>query len=191
MVNNSASLLCLITDNSCTKNEKSSFSKPKICSLYMRAVTDQELMSVFCGWLKFGSTSALNCSAGQNKGRYRKKELWLLLFSLFQILRKHTDPMCSTDGLTAPASSTQLGGLKNCPNWKPNRARQFARHNQAFFSLQLVTTQMTSSLSKNLFDMKQMLMKYKMFNRYLCSTSEVSSVCWHSHDTLSYHLVII
>ena len=23
-------------------------------------------------------------------------------------------------------------GLKNCPNWKPNRARQFARHNQAF-----------------------------------------------------------
>ena len=144
---------------------------------------------MYISWrLKFGSTAAIDFRTGQNKGRYRKKEL---LVSLFQILRKHTDPMCSTDGLTAPASSTQLGGLKNCPNWKPNRARQFARHNQAFFSLQLVTTQMTSSLSKNLFDMKQMLMKYKMFNRYLCSTSEVSSVCWHSHDTLSYHLVII
>ena len=105
--------------------------------------------------------------------------------------------ICSSDadysinlGSSSPDGRT-TEGLKNCPNWKPNRARQFARHNQAFFSLQLVTTQMTSSLSKNLFDMKQMLMKYKMFNRYLCSTSEVSSVCWHSHDTLSHHLVII
>ena len=133
-----------ITDNLCIKNEKSSFFKPKICSLYTRAVTDQERDKVayvryiswwvyLYAWLKFGSTAALNCCTGQNKGRNRKKELLLLLVSLFQILRKHTDPMCSTDRLTALASSTQLGGLKNCPNWKPNRARQFARHNQAFF----------------------------------------------------------
>ena len=91
MVNNSASLLCLITDNSCTKNEKSSFSKPKICSLYMRAVTDQERMSVFCGWLKFSSTAALNCSTGQNKGRYCKKELLLLLVLLICIIYCATD----------------------------------------------------------------------------------------------------
>ena len=74
MVNDSALLHHLTTDNLCTKNEKSSFSKPKICSLYMRAVTDQERMSVYCGWLKFGSTAALNCCTGQNKGRYRKKK---------------------------------------------------------------------------------------------------------------------
>ena len=47
-------------------------------------------------------------------------------------LQKMSCAMCNMDRL-APAPSTQLGGLKNCPNWKPNRARQFARHNQAFF----------------------------------------------------------
>ena len=31
-----------ITDNLCTKNRNSSFVKPKISGLYMRAVTDQE-----------------------------------------------------------------------------------------------------------------------------------------------------
>ena len=61
-------------------------------------------------------------------------------------LQKMSCAMCNMDRL-APAPSTQLGGLKNCPNWKPNRARQFARHNQAFF-LHQVTTQMTSSMSR-------------------------------------------
>ena len=39
-------------------------------------------MGVFCDMLKYGSTAALNCLTGQNKGRYRKKELLLLLVSL-------------------------------------------------------------------------------------------------------------
>ena len=39
-------------------------------------------MSVFCDMLKFGSTAALDCCIGQNKGRYLKKELLLLLVLL-------------------------------------------------------------------------------------------------------------
>ena len=42
-------------------------------------------MGVFCDIFKFGSTAALNCSTGQNKGRYRKKELFLLLLVLLQL----------------------------------------------------------------------------------------------------------
>ena len=30
-------------------------------------------MSIFCDRLKLGSTAALDCGIGQNKGRYRKK----------------------------------------------------------------------------------------------------------------------
>ena len=41
-------------------------------------------MGVFCDRLKFGSTAALDCRIGQNKGRYCKKELLLLLGSLIQ-----------------------------------------------------------------------------------------------------------
>ena len=40
------------------------------------------LMGVFWDRLKFGSTAALDCSTGQNKGRYCKKELLLLLVSM-------------------------------------------------------------------------------------------------------------
>ena len=36
----------MFTDNLYTKNRNSSFLKPKICSLYARAVTDQELVIV-------------------------------------------------------------------------------------------------------------------------------------------------
>ena len=36
-------------------------------------------MGVFCDRLKFGSTVALDCRTGQNKGRYSKKELLLVL----------------------------------------------------------------------------------------------------------------
>ena len=39
-------------------------------------------MGVFCERLKFGSTAALDCRTGQNKGRYCKKELLLLLVLL-------------------------------------------------------------------------------------------------------------
>ena len=39
-------------------------------------------MGAFCDRLKLGSTAALDCRAGQNKGRYRKKELLFLLVSL-------------------------------------------------------------------------------------------------------------
>ena len=39
-------------------------------------------MGVFCDRIKLGSTVALDCQTGQNKGRYRKKELLFLLVSL-------------------------------------------------------------------------------------------------------------
>ena len=39
-------------------------------------------MGVFCDRLEFGSTAALICRTGQNKGRYCQKELLLLLVSL-------------------------------------------------------------------------------------------------------------
>ena len=39
-------------------------------------------MGEFCDRLKFGSTAAPDCRTGQNKGRYREKELLLLLVSL-------------------------------------------------------------------------------------------------------------
>ena len=44
-------------------------------------------MGVFCDRLKFGSTAALNCRTGQNKGRYCKKELLLLLVSLLKTMK--------------------------------------------------------------------------------------------------------
>jgi hypothetical protein len=40
-------------------------------------------MGVFCVRLKFGSTAALDSRTGQNKGRYCKKALLLLLVSLY------------------------------------------------------------------------------------------------------------
>ena len=40
------------------------------------------MMGEFSDRLKFGSTAALYCRTGQNKGRYRKKELLLLLVLL-------------------------------------------------------------------------------------------------------------
>ena len=39
-------------------------------------------MNIFCDRLKFGSTAALDCHTGQNKDRYCKKELLLLLIPL-------------------------------------------------------------------------------------------------------------
>ena len=60
-------------------------------------------------------------------------------------LQKMSCAMCNMDRL-APAPSTQLGGLKNCPNWKPNRARQFARHNQAFGKVETSHTTTTTTL---------------------------------------------
>ena len=39
-------------------------------------------MGVFCDKLKLCSTAALDCRTGQNKGRYREKELLFLLVSL-------------------------------------------------------------------------------------------------------------
>ena len=53
-------------------------------------------MAVFCDSLKLGSTAALDCRTGQNKGRYCKKEVSFLLVllrqakaTLFSILFKH------------------------------------------------------------------------------------------------------
>ena len=43
-------------------------------------------MGIFCDRLKFGSTTALVCHTGQNKGRYCEKELLLLLVSLELLL---------------------------------------------------------------------------------------------------------
>ena len=42
-------------------------------------------MGVFCDRLRFGSTEALDCCTGQNKGRYSKKELLLLLLLLISV----------------------------------------------------------------------------------------------------------
>ena len=41
-------------------------------------------MGVFCDRLKLGSTAALDCLTGQNKGRCCEKELLLLLILLRQ-----------------------------------------------------------------------------------------------------------
>ena len=41
-------------------------------------------MGVFCDRLKLYSTAALDCRTGQNKSRYRKKELSFLLVSLYK-----------------------------------------------------------------------------------------------------------
>jgi hypothetical protein len=41
-----------------------------------------QLMGVFCDRLKLGSTAVLDCLTGQNKDRYREKELLLLLVLL-------------------------------------------------------------------------------------------------------------
>ena len=47
-----------------------------------------QLMGVFCDRLKFGSTAALHhCRSGQNKGRYCKKELLLIIISLLRAIR--------------------------------------------------------------------------------------------------------
>ena len=45
-----------------------------------------QLIGVFCDGLKFGSTAALDCRTGQNKGRYCEKESLLLLISLELLL---------------------------------------------------------------------------------------------------------
>ena len=46
-------------------------------------------MGVFCDRLKLGSTAALDCWSGKNKGRYSKKELLFLLFSLTVTVKIH------------------------------------------------------------------------------------------------------
>ena len=43
-------------------------------------------MTIFCDMLKLGSTAALDCQTGQNKGRYCKKELLFLLVLLAVLL---------------------------------------------------------------------------------------------------------
>ena len=44
-------------------------------------------MGVLCDRLKFGSKAALDCRTGQNKGRYCKKALLLLLVSLDGLIK--------------------------------------------------------------------------------------------------------
>jgi hypothetical protein len=43
-------------------------------------------MGVFCDRLKLGSTAALDCRTGQNKGRYSKEELLFLVYSLSPVV---------------------------------------------------------------------------------------------------------
>ena len=51
-------------------------------SPYTELYVYHQLMGVFCDRLKFGSTVARDCRTGQNKDRYCKKELLLLLILL-------------------------------------------------------------------------------------------------------------
>jgi hypothetical protein len=46
-------------------------------------------MGVFCDELELGSTAALNCLSGQNKDRYREKELLLLLALFYSFMQYH------------------------------------------------------------------------------------------------------
>ena len=46
------------------------------------------MMRVFCERLKLGSTTALHCGTGQNKGRYCKNEL-LFLIALLHMTIDH------------------------------------------------------------------------------------------------------
>ena len=48
-------------------------------------------MGVFCDRLKLGSTAALDCRTGQNKGRYHEKELLFLLVLLICIIYRAAD----------------------------------------------------------------------------------------------------
>ena len=57
-------------------------------------------MGVFLDKLIFGSTAALDCLTGQNKGIYCKKELLLLIVSLFE---RNTQ---SKNGLNFQASAS-------------------------------------------------------------------------------------
>ena len=41
-----------------------------------------QLMGLFCDRLTLGSTAAIDCPTGQNKGRYCKEDLLFLLFLL-------------------------------------------------------------------------------------------------------------
>ena len=54
-------------------------------------------MGVFCDRLKFGSTAALDCGTGQNKGRYCEKELLLLLISLINAIDVPSVSICSAN----------------------------------------------------------------------------------------------
>ena len=45
-------------------------------------------MDLFCDRLKLGSTAALDCRTGQNKGRYPEKELLFLLVLLIMTLEE-------------------------------------------------------------------------------------------------------
>ena len=78
-------------------------------------------MGVFCDRLKLGSTAALNCQTGQNRGRYRKKELLFLLVLLPDYnnklkillgvkLHKKFKILCNNDWARAssPSSPAQL-----------------------------------------------------------------------------------
>ena len=49
--------------------------KRQNCVYFCNTVYVHQLMGVFCDRLKLGSKAALDCQTGQNKGRYRKREL--------------------------------------------------------------------------------------------------------------------
>ena len=51
------------------------------------------MMGIFCDRLKLGSTAGLECQIGQNKGRYLKKQLLLLLVLLMKTIRFFQNPI--------------------------------------------------------------------------------------------------
>ena len=54
-----------------------------VCIAICIAIYVYQLMGVFCDMFKLCSTVALDSLTGQNKGRYREKELAFLLVSLY------------------------------------------------------------------------------------------------------------
>ena len=82
--------------------------------------------------------------------------------------------ICSSDadysinlGSSSPDGRT-TEGLKNCPNWKPNRARQFARHNQALGKVETShTTTLASSTTTTLGGRRDIINEFWEFEQPL------------------------
>ena len=81
-------------------------------------------MDVFYDRLKLGSTAALDCHTGQNKGRYRKKELLLLLVSLYATILLLGLPIQFLNGILSFRSLYDIAARRGAA---AHRAQQEAR----------------------------------------------------------------